>query len=153
ARGLRVAFVSDGEHAGWAFAQADLAIGMTAGHAGYFPAQADFLAPDLIAVADFIDTGAGREAAVRDGGFLSGLCNVLGLALRLSAPIGVHAAFIPGSVASLGAMAAGLFRLRGGNRPEAALGYMVEPRPERWGHRPVPKVLEAFHTRPEGLSR
>jgi magnesium-transporting ATPase (P-type) len=152
ARGLRVAFVSDGEHGGPAFAQCDLAIGMAAGHHSYFPAQADFLAPDLIAVADFIDTGGRREAAARDGVALSVLCNVVGLALSLQGPIGVHLAFIPGYVAALGAMAAGVFRLRGGRRPEAVLGYMVEPRPERWGHRPIPNVLEAFHTRPEGLS-
>jgi magnesium-transporting ATPase (P-type) len=152
ARGLRVAFVSDGEHAGQAFAQCDLAIGMAAGHHGYFPAQADFLAPDLTAVADFIDAGGRRETAVRDGVVLSTLCNVLGLALSLQGPIGIHVAFIPGYVAALGAMASGIARLRGGWRPEAVLGYMVEPRPERWGHRPVPKVLEAFHTRPEGLS-
>lgn len=153
ARRQRVAFVSDGAHAGPAFAECDLAIGLAAGHGGYFPAQADFLAPDLLAIADFIDTGSRREAAVRDGVLLSALSNVLGLALSLQGPIGVHVAFIPGYVAALASMAAGLFRLRGGNRPEAALSYLAEPRPERWGRRALASVLKAFHTTEHGLSR
>jgi len=152
ARGQRVAFVSDGAHAGPAFAQCDLAIGLAAGHGGYFPAQADYLAPDLATIADFIDTGGRRDAAARDGVVLSALSNVLGLALSLQGPIGVHVAFIPGYVAALAAMAAGLWRLRGGNRPEAAMGYLAEPRPERWGRRPIPSVLQAFHTTASGLS-
>jgi magnesium-transporting ATPase (P-type) len=150
--GALVAFVSDGVHAGSGFALSDLAIGMAAGYGGYFPAQADLLAPDLTALADFIDTGSRRDRAVRDGVMLSTACNLLGTAMSLSGPLGYEIAFIPGYVAALAAMGAGLFRLRGGNRPESALGYLTDPRPERWGHRSVPAVLRAFHSSEKGLT-
>jgi len=152
AQGQLVAFVADGGHAAAGFAQCDLAIGMTKGHGGYFPAQADVLAPDLIALADFIDSGCRRDRAVRDGVFLSAVCNVAGLAMSLRGPLGLQAAFIPGYVAALAAMGVGLWRLWGGLRPEAALGYLADPRPERWGRRTIPSVFRAFHTRPGGLS-
>ncbi len=147
-----VAFASDGAHAASGFAQSDLAIGMAAGHAGYFPAQADLLAPDLVALADFIETACRRDRVVRDSVLLSTACNALGLAMSLQGPLGYHVAFIPGYLAALAGMAAGLFRLRGGSRPESALGYLTDPRPERWGKRPVASVLRAFHSSEHGLS-
>ena len=64
-RGLLVAFASDGGHAAQAFSDCDLAIGMAGGHSGYFPAQADLLAPDLIALADLVETGAARPGGPR----------------------------------------------------------------------------------------
>jgi calcium-translocating P-type ATPase len=152
AQGRLVAFVSDGAHAAGPFTQCDLAIGIAGGYGGYFPAGADVLAPDLIALGDFIDAGTRRDRAVRDGVALSAVCNALGLALSLQGPLGLHVAFIPGYVAALAAMGLGLLRLRGGHRPEAVLGYLNDPRPERWGHRSVPSVLRAFHTRETGLS-
>ena len=151
-RGQLVTFVADGAHGAPGFAQCDLAIGMASGHGSYFPAQADLLAPDVLALADFIDSGSQRDSAVRDGVFLSLACNAVGLAMSLSGPIGYHAAFIPGYAAALMALGASLLRLRGGNRPEAVLGYLNDPRPERWGHRSIPNVLRAFHTHEDGLS-
>ena len=152
ARGLRVAFASDGGNAAQAFADCDLAIGMAAGHTGYFPGQADLLAPDLLALADVIDTGARRDRAVRDGVVLATLSNAVGLALSLQGPIGLAAAFIPGYVAALVGMGVSWLHLRGGDRPEAALGYLSDPRPERWGHASVAAVFRAFQTAEAGLS-
>jgi calcium-translocating P-type ATPase len=151
-RGLLVAFVSDGAHAAPGFAQCDLAIGMAAGHHTHFPAQADLLAPDLIALADFLDAGSLRDRAVRDSILLSAVCNLAGLTLGLQGPLGLHAAFIPGYVAALTAIGAVLIRMRGGDRPESALGYLSDPRPERWGRRPAAHVLRAFHSSEAGLT-
>jgi calcium-translocating P-type ATPase len=152
AEGKRVAFASDGAHAASAFCQCDFAIGMAAGHNGYFPAQADFLAPDLIALADFIDTGVRRDRAVRDSVVASTLFNLIGIAVSATGPIGLHIAFIPGYATALAAMGLGLLRLRGGDRPESALGYLCDPRPERWGRRAIANVLRAFHTTEVGLT-
>src|SRR5262249_911231 len=93
-RGQLVAFASDGAHATQAFPQCDTSTGMTAGHAGYFPAQADILAPDLDALADFIESGRLRARAVRDSVVISALSNVAGLALTLTGPIGIEHAII-----------------------------------------------------------
>ena len=98
AQGQLVAFVSDGVQAAAGFAQCDLAIGLAGGYGAYFPAQADLLAPDLIALADFIDTGFRRDRSVRDGVLLSMACNVVGFGLSLSGPLGLQVAFIPGYV-------------------------------------------------------
>jgi magnesium-transporting ATPase (P-type) len=151
-RGLRVAFASDGGHAAQAFADCDLAIGMVAGHSGYFPAQADVLAPDLIALADLIDTGARRDRAVREGVIVATLSNAVGLALSIQGPIGIAAAFIPGYVAALAAMAVSWLRLRGGDRPESSLGYIPDPHPERWGRATLAGVFRAFQTSETGLT-
>jgi cation-transporting ATPase I len=153
ARGLLVAFASDGGHAAQAFADCDLAIGMVAGHSGYFPAQADVLAPDLIALADLIDTGARRDRVVRDGVLIATLSNVVGLALSLQGPIGIAAAFVPGYVAALATMGVSWLRLRGGDRPESALGYTPDPHPERWGRATLPGLFRAFQTSESGLTR
>jgi cation-transporting ATPase I len=151
-RGLLVAYVSDGAQAAAGFAQCDLAIGMTRGYGGYFPAQADILAPDLIALTEFIDSGWRRNQAVRDGVLLSAVSTAVGLGMSLQGPVGLHVAFIPGYVAALAAMGVGLLRLRGGHRPEAALSYLADPRPEQWGQRSILSVLRAFHTRGAGLT-
>lgn len=151
-KGALVAYIADGAHAAPAFASCDLSIGMAAGYGGYFPAQADLLAPDLISLADFLDAGRLRDKAVRDSVLLSVTCNAIGLAMSLSGPLGYQVAFIPGYVAALTALGTVLLRLRGGDRPESALGYLTDPRPERWGRRPVPSVLRAFHTTEAGLT-
>jgi magnesium-transporting ATPase (P-type) len=153
ARGLRVAFASDGGHAAQAFADCDLAIGMAGGHSGYFPAQADLLAPDLTALGDIIDTGARRDRAVRGGVVIATLSNVVGLALSIQGPIGLAAAFVPGYVAALATMGVSWFCLRGGARPESTLGYLPDPRPERWGRASVEGVFRAYQTSEQGLSR
>jgi magnesium-transporting ATPase (P-type) len=153
AKQLRVAVVSDGAHAAAAFAECDLAIGMAAGHDSYFPAQADLLAPNLTALADLIETGARRDQAARDGTIVSMVCNAIGLGLSFQGPLTLQVAFIPGYIAAMTAMGWGLFRLRGGDRPESLLGYISDPRPERWGRRAVPNVLRALHSSEIGLSR
>jgi cation transport ATPase len=61
-----VAVVSDSPACGEALAAADLAIALTSGLSGRFPARADLLAPDLGAVAAIVETGARRDQAVRD---------------------------------------------------------------------------------------
>jgi len=150
--GSLVAYVADGSHAAPAFAACDLAIGMAAGYGTYFPAKADLLAPDLLSLSDFLDAGRLRDKAVRVSVLLSATCNVVGLAMSLSGPLGFHIAFIPGYVAALTALGTVLLRLRGGDRPESALGYLTDPRPERWGRRAIPSVLRAFHTTEAGLT-
>jgi magnesium-transporting ATPase (P-type) len=152
ARGQNVAFASDGAHATQAFAHCDTAIGMTAGHAGYFPAQADILAPDLDALADFVESGRLRARAVRDGVVISTLSNVAGLALTLTGPIGIENAIVPGYVAALTALVVSWVRLRGGDRAESTLSYLADPRPERWGRRPLSALVRAFDTTEAGLS-
>src|SRR5262249_21152182 len=108
--------------------------------------------PDVVALTDFIDSGSRRDRAARDGVLLSLACNAVGVALSAQGPLGYQSAFLPGYVAALAALGASLLRLRGGHRPEAALGYLNDPRPERWGPRAVPRVLRAFQTTEEGLT-
>jgi calcium-translocating P-type ATPase len=151
-RGKLVAFASDGAHATQAFTQCDTSIGMTAGHAGYFPAQADILAPDLDALADFIESGRLRARAVRDSVVISAVSNVAGLALTLTGPIGIENAIVPGYVSALTALIVSWWRLRGGERAESTLSYLADPRPERWGRRPLPALMRSFDTTADGLS-
>ena len=49
-------------------------------------------------------------------------------------------------------MAVGWYHLRGGNRPDATLGYLPEPHPERWGRSNVAGVFRAFQTSEKGLT-
>src|SRR5262249_12992889 len=143
-RGKVVAVVSDGAQAAAAFAACDLAIGLSRGHSGVFPARADLLAPDLTAVADLLDIGARQRLAVRDSAVAAVLANVTGLALSLRGPIGLGHAPDVAYVAGLSALAAGWMRLRGGARPRSALAYLTDPRPERWGRRTIDEALRAF---------
>src|SRR5207248_7622198 len=76
--GAVVAFVSDSAHAAPAFAACDLAIALSSGRSGQFPARADLLAPDLGALAAIVEAGARREAAARDSVALSVVANVAG---------------------------------------------------------------------------
>jgi cation transport ATPase len=89
AAGSVVAFASDSPDARAAFAASDLAIGMTSGRSNHFPARADLLAPDLIALAAIVETGARREAAMRDYVVLSAVSNIVGVAWGLRGEVGV----------------------------------------------------------------
>jgi hypothetical protein len=151
--GAVVALVSDSAEAAAAFAACDLAVGLADGYSGDFPARADLLAPDLKAIADLLETGARRELAVRDGVALSLASNATGAALSLfGGPLGAERASWGVYVSALAAMGAVLYRLRGGLRPESILGYLVDPRPERWGRRKPAEVLRAFNSTEEGLT-
>jgi len=151
-RGKRVAFASDSARAAQAFEACDLAIGLARGHACHFPARADVLAPDLRGVADLLEAGARRDQVVRESVYLSGLANAVGLGMTLQGPFGPEGATMAVYLASLAAMGLSWWRLRGGARPETALAYLTDPRPERWGRRGILDVLRSFNTTEQGLS-
>src|SRR5262249_44727706 len=65
---------------------------------------------------------------------------------------GVERASLAVYVGALAALADGAFRLSGGERPGAALGYLVDPRPERWGRRSLAGTLHALSPTEAGLS-
>jgi calcium-translocating P-type ATPase len=151
--GALVAVVSDSAAAAEAFAACDLAIGLAHGYGGYFPARTDLLAPDLQAVADLLDTAAQRKLAVRDGVALSTVSNLVGAGLSLfGGEIGAERASWGVYFTALAAMGGALYRTRGGQRPESLLGYLVDPRPERWGGRNVVDVFRAFNSTDAGLT-
>jgi calcium-translocating P-type ATPase len=150
--GAVVAFVSDSAEAAEAFAACDLAVALAGGR-GDFPARADLLAPDLRALADLLEAGALRRAAVRDGVGLSAATNGAGALLSLlPAGLGIERASMGVYLAALLAIAGCGVRLRGGLRPESTLAFLADPRPERWGRRTVAEALHAFNTTPTGLS-
>jgi len=149
--GALVAFVSDSANAAAAFAACDLAIGLTDGRS-HLPARADLLAPDLDRVAAVVEAGARRERAVRDSVALSAAADAVGAVWGLRGRPGVERAALPTSVSALAALAAGWARLRGGERPRSSTSNLVDPRPERWGRRPVADVLRALGASEEGLS-
>jgi len=151
-RGKVVAVVSDGAQSARAFAASDLAIGLSRGHSGVFPARADLLAPDLTAVADLLETGARKRLALRDSVIAGVLANATGLVLGLRGPLGLSAAATAPYLAGLAAVGAGWLRMRGGDRPRSALAYLTDPRPERWGRRTIEEALRAFASSPNGLS-
>jgi hypothetical protein len=151
--GAVVALVSDSAEAAAAFAACDLAIGLADGYGGDFPARTDLLAPDLKAIVDLLETAARRELAVRDGVGLSIASNAVGAAVSLfGGPVGARRASWGVYLSALATMGTVLYRLRGGLRPESILGYLVDPRPERWARRKVADVLRAFNTREDGLT-
>jgi magnesium-transporting ATPase (P-type) len=151
--GAVVALVSDSAEAAAGFAACDLAIGLADGYGGDFPARADLLAPDLKALADLLEAAARRELAVRDGVALSIVSNGIGAAVSLfGGPVGAERASWGVWLSALLAMGAAVLRLRGGLRPESILGYLVDPRPERWGRRNITEVLRAFNSTEEGLT-
>jgi calcium-translocating P-type ATPase len=151
--GAVVAVVSDSADAAEAFAACDLAVGLAGGYVADFPARTDLLAPDLLALADLLEAGARRESAVRDGVALAITSNGVGAVLSLfGAGLGPERSSWGVYLTGLAAIAAALFRLRGGTRPESILGYLVDPRPERWGRRTPGDVLRAFNSREQGLT-
>ncbi len=72
-----VAFVSDTPDSAAAFAACDLSVGLSDDRYA-FPASTDLLAPDLRVIAAIVETGAQRDAAVRDSLALSLLANGVG---------------------------------------------------------------------------
>jgi cation-transporting ATPase I len=76
--GKRVVCLADTVEAAEAFDLCDLAISLTGEHS-FIPLPADFLAPDLAAVATILETGAQRDAAIRDAVGLSVIANIIGL--------------------------------------------------------------------------
>jgi calcium-translocating P-type ATPase len=150
-QGKIVAVVSDGAKAAVAFEACDLGIGLFRGHSGSFPARADFLAPDLHAVADLLEAGARAKLAVRDAIVLSTISQAIGAVLSFQTPLGLGGAVVAEYLTGLAALAASWYRLRGGDRPRSALGYLSDPQPERWGRRTIEEALRAFAATPEGL--
>src|SRR5262249_22992603 len=130
----------------------DLAVGISRGHSGMFPARADLLAPDLRAVADLIEAGARQRQAGRDGLVLAGISQAIGAGLLLRGPIGPGNASAVFYLTGLPALAVSWLRQRGGERPESALTYLTDPAPERWARRSIAEVLRAFGTSADGLS-
>ena len=150
--GAFVAFVSDNAQAAPAFAACDLAIGLSPGSAGRFPARADLLAADLRAVAAILETGQCRDETVRDSVGFSAAANVFGAIWGFRGRPGVQRASLGVYVSALAALIVGWARLRGGARYGAGLAYLTDPRPERWGRRSIPSVLQALQTTNEGLT-
>ncbi len=150
-QGAIVAFVSDNVGASAAFAACDLAIGVADGRSR-FPARADLLAPDFVAVAAILDAGARREATARDSVGFSVGANIVGAFLGIRGLTGIEQASRTVYIAAFAALADGWLRLRGGKRPGAALAHLTDPQPERWGQRDVQDVLHQLDTCEEGLS-
>ncbi len=149
--GGRVAFVSDNAGAAAGFDACDLAVGIT-DERSHLPARADLLAPDLIAVVAIIESGAAREATVRDSIALSALSNIIGVIWGFRGMPGIEAASRAVYITALTALADGWLRLRGGKRPGSTIARLVDPRPERWGRRSVENVLHTLRTSEVGLS-
>jgi calcium-translocating P-type ATPase len=153
ASGALVAYVSESADAAAPFDACDLAIGLGSARTGEFPARADVLAPDLVGVADVLDAGARRGAAVRDGVRLSIAANAIGAGLGLApTQLGSEQASLVVYLAALAAMGVVTFRLRGGLRLDASLAQLADPRPERWSRRTVEDVVRALNTTSDGLS-
>jgi calcium-translocating P-type ATPase len=151
--GAVVALVSDSAEAAEAFAACDLAIGLAGGYVADFPARTDLLAPDLTALASLLEAAARRERAIRDGVALSVTSNAIGAVISLiGGQIGPERSSWGVYVTALAAITAALIRLRGGQRGESILGYLIDPRPERWGRRKAEDVLRAFNSSENGLS-
>ena len=151
-RGERVAFVSDSALAGEAFAACDLAIALTSGRSGHFPARADLLAPDLTALAAVIESAARRRAAIRDATAMSVLANGVGVIWGLRGSPDVIRATYATYVTALGAIGDAWLRLHGGRRSQSVLARLVDPRPERWGGESRAAVIRAMDSRQDGLS-
>jgi cation-transporting ATPase I len=150
--GKVVAVVSDSAAAGEVFDMCDLAIGLTSGRSGHFPARADVLAPGLSAVAAVVEAGVRRDAAIRDAVWLSLAANAGGTAWGLAGTprfnIGSRATYI----GSLAAVAAATLRLRGGHRPRSVAERLADPQPERWGRQDPEAVMRLLGTGRRGLT-
>jgi calcium-translocating P-type ATPase len=148
-----VALVSDSTEAAPAFAACDLAVGLASPRHGDFQVRADVLAPDLGSLVDLLDAGARRELALRDAVCLAAAANGIGILLGFSpAALGLERASLAVYFAAFATLGAGWLRLRGGQRPESAQAYLLDPRPERWGRHDIAETLRAFHASEHGLS-
>jgi calcium-translocating P-type ATPase len=151
-RGARIAVVSDSAQAAPAFAACDLAIGLSSGRSGVFPARADLLAADLWGVIAIMDAGTRRDRAVRDGVFLSTLSNLAGAFWGFWGRPGIERASQAGNIGALAVLADGWLRLRGGEHYRSTRAYLVDPRPERWGRRDIAAVLRSLKSTADGLT-
>lgn len=149
--GRVVAFVGAGGDAAAAFAVCDLAIGISDGHTP-FPARADLLTPDLVAVAAVVEAGARRDATVRDSVALSILSNAVGGIWGFWGCPDVRRAPVAANVAAIGALGAGWIRLRSTEQARSSVSPVADPHPERWGRRSALEVLHAFATTEAGLT-
>ena len=152
AGGARVAVVYARAAAAAGFAAGALAIGVSSGRSGRFPARADLLAPDLGAVTAIIEAGVRREAVVRDSIGLSLVSNVAGAVWGVRGGPAVETASRIVYVAALAALADGWARMRGGERPQSVTARLVDPEPERWGRRSAEDTLAALGTTAGGLT-
>jgi len=150
--GARVAVLSDSAHTAEAFDACDLAIGLTSGRGSRFPARADLLAPDPAGVVSIIEAGAQREATARDSVGFSVLANIAGALWGVRGGAGIERASFAVYAATLGALADGWLRLRGGKRTPSTVARLVDPRPERWGARDVEDVLKTLQATDDGLT-
>jgi cation-transporting ATPase I len=150
-QGALVAFVSDNAGAAAAFDMCDLAIGLTDDRSR-LPARADLLAPDLLAVAAYIDAGMRREATMRDSIGLSALANIIGAIWGFRGAPGIEIASRVVHITALTALADGWLRLRGGERSGMSISRLVDPHPERWGQRSIEQVLQTLQTTENGLT-
>ncbi|HEX3723754.1 MAG TPA: HAD-IC family P-type ATPase [Nitrolancea sp.] len=150
-QGDYVAIASDHIGSAPAFSAADLAIAIIE-RQPRFPARADLLAPDLRGVVDILEAGRRRDRAMRDSVLLSIVSNVAGvtLAARSAASFSKSANVI--YLTAMTAIGAGWLRLRGGERTLTNTVQLREPRPERWGRLSIEQVLEATHSREDGLT-
>lgn len=147
-----VAHVADAATAGEAFDACDLAIGLSSGLSGRFPARADVLAPDLSVVAALLDATERRRVAERDAIGLSAAANLAGAAWGLRGQVDVLRGSYPTYIGALAALGSGWLRERGGRRPTSTALRLVDPRPERWGREMIADVLTTLGARTEGLT-
>jgi len=150
--GELVAVLSDSPDAAEAFEACDLAIALSSGRSSHFQARADCLAPGLQAVGAILESGALRDRAVLEAVACSLLANAAGGAWGLSAPVGVQRASHATYIGALAALFLGFQQLRGGRRGRSIISRLTDPRPERWGARPIEEVLAAVRSSPRGLS-
>ncbi|MGN6167818.1 MAG: HAD-IC family P-type ATPase [Solirubrobacteraceae bacterium] len=150
--GSRVAVVGDSVRSAVAFDRANLAIALSSGLSGPFPARADLLAPRLEVVASILDAGARRDTAVRDALLLSLSANVGGASWGMWRRSPFRVGNRPAHIGGLLAMADSAARLWGGSRPRTVTERLSDPLPERWGRESVDDVLSHLHTTLEGLS-
>jgi len=147
-----VAFVSDSAAAAPAFSACDLGIGLSSGRTSRFPARADMLAPDLVALAAIVEAGARRDIAVRDSVGLSIAANVFGAFWGLRSGPGIQRASYGVYATALATLADGWFRLRGGQRSWSSVARLIDPRPEQWGRRDIAGVLRSLRASEWGLT-
>ncbi len=150
--GLIVAVVSDRVEAARAFDMCDLAIGMSSGRTARFPARADVLAPGAAAVAALIETGARRDAAVRDVVACAIVSNAGGAVWGLRSAPPFQSGPIPGHIGGLASMAVAWMRMHGGRPSRSVAERISDPLPERWGRQPIEEVLRQFDTSRTGLT-
>ena len=150
--GRHVAVLADGAGAAEAFDACDLAIGLSSGRSGPFPARADVLAPGLDAVAELVHTAVRRDRAVRTSVGFSVATNVAAVAWGLRAGPAFGRSSRPVTMGSLAAVSAGWVWLAGGHAPRSVSDRLSDPLPERWGRESPDAVLRHFSSRTEGLT-